>query len=228
MPGGDHPTRGRRLPPEPLTLEEATALLDACSSTWAGIRDRALLTLLWRSGLRVSEAMALRPNDLDRKLGMIRVLHGKGDKARTVSMDERAFAALEPWEEVRVGLGAKLRDPLFCTRTLRKINPSYLRQLLPKLAKRAEITKRVHAHGFRHTCAAEMAAEGIPMNVIQAQLGHADLGTTSTYLNHIAPTQLVNAMQGRPAWKEDESPPNTTQSTASKKRTRKKKPPRKV
>lgn len=210
-------------------------MLDACSSTWAGIRDRALLTLLWRSGLRISEALALRPNDLDHNFGTIRVLHGKGDKSRTVGMDEKAFAALQPWEKIRGDLGAKLSNPLFCTRTLKEMASSYVRQLLPKLAKKAGVTKRVHPHGFRHTCAAEMAAEGKPMNVIKAQLGHADLGTTSTYLDHIAPTHLVEAMQSRPPWDRVGDAPNTTQSTASKpkqpQKTRKRKkkaPPRRA
>ncbi len=61
----------------------------------------------------------------------------------------------------------------------------------------AGIEKRVHAHGLRHTHAAELAREGVPINVIQAQLGHSDLGTTSRYLAHIAPQELIEQMQKR-------------------------------
>ena len=59
------------------------------------------------------------------------------------------------------------------------------------------IDKRVHPHGLRHTHAAELAFEGVPMNAIQAQLGHSSLATTSSYLAHIAPAELVKAMQAR-------------------------------
>jgi integrase len=62
---------------------------------------------------------------------------------------------------------------------------------------KAGIEKRVHAHGLRHTRAAELAREGVPMNVIQAQLGHSNLGTTSRYLAHIAPAEVIRVMQGR-------------------------------
>ena len=68
---------------------------------------------------------------------------------------------------------------------------------MPRLARRAGIEKRVHAHGLRHTHAAELAYEGAPMNLIQAQLGHSSLATTSRYLAHIAPAQLVEVMRAR-------------------------------
>ena len=74
---------------------------------------------------------------------------------------------------------------------------AYVRGLMPRLARRAGIEKRVHPHGLRHTHAAELAFEGLPMNAIQAQLGHASLATTSRYLAHIAPAELVKAMQVR-------------------------------
>lgn len=226
-------TKGKKLRPEPLTRDEVKALLEACPTTWTGVRDRALLTLLWRSGLRIAEAVALTPKDVDKEMRTIRVLHGKGDRFRTVSMDPHAFTALEPWLEIRRDLGATISDPFFCTQKKTRLDPSHLRHLLPKLAHKAKISKRVHPHGFRHTCAAELASEGVAMNVIQAQLGHSNLGTTSTYLAHIAPTQLVNTMRSRPDWSSVEPPTeNTTQSTTSKRKQprkqRKKPPPRKV
>ena len=73
----------------------------------------------------------------------------------------------------------------------------YIRALLPRLARKAGIEKRVHAHGLRHTHAAELAQEGIPVNVIQQQLGHANLAVTSIYLAHIAPQQLIDTMKER-------------------------------
>ena len=70
-----------------------------------------------------------------------------------------------------------------------------MRAHLPRLARKAG----VHAHGLRHSHAAELAAEGFPVNLVQAQLGHASLATTDRYLRHIAPQQLNDAVRGR-AW----------------------------
>jgi len=189
---------GRRYPAEILTPDEARALLAACSRRApTGIRNRALLVVLYRAGLRVSEALALRPKDVDPTGGTILVLHGKEDRARTVGLDDGAFAVVAHWLERRRALGLSGRQPLFCTLDGRPLKSSYVRTLLPRLALKAGIEKRVHAHGLRHTHAAELAAEGKPVNLIQAQLGHASLATTDRYLRHIAPRELVTAMQSR-------------------------------
>jgi len=70
-------------------------------------------------------------------------------------------------------------------------------RLLPRLAAKAGVEKRVHAHGLRHAHAAELAAEGLPVNVVQQQLGHGSLATTDRYLRHIAPRERVEAMRAR-------------------------------
>ena len=82
------------------------------------------------------------------------------------------------WVDVRKGLGITSRRWLFCTLAGGPLDPSYVRQLLPRLAPRAGVDKRVHAHGLRHTHAAELADEGYPVNFIQDQLGHASLAVT--------------------------------------------------
>jgi len=189
---------GLRLPPEILTADEARALINACSSRApTGVRNRALLVLLYRGGLRISEALALRPKDIDPAASTVTVLHGKGDKRRTTALDPGAFAIIERWLTVRAARGITGRRPIFCTLDGRPLDPSYVRHLLPRLAARAGIDKRVHAHGLRHTHAAELAAEGTPANVIQAQLGHESLATTDRYLRHIAPQDLINRMRAR-------------------------------
>jgi site-specific recombinase XerD len=189
---------GRRLPPEILTADEMRALIGACSSRApTGVRNRALLVVLYRGGLRINEALALRPKDVDPAAGTVTVLHGKGDKRRTTALDPGAFAMLERWLTVRAGRGITGRQPIFCTLDGRELDASYVRHLLPRLAARAGIEKRVHAHGLRHTHAAELAAERTPLNVIQAQLGHENLATTDRYLRHIAPQELVDRMRAR-------------------------------
>ena len=77
------------------------------------------------------------------------------------------------------------------------LQPSYVRALLPRLARRAGIDRRVHAHGLRHTHAFELANEGHPLHVIQARLGHGSLAVTDRYIRHLAPQQVVETMGGR-------------------------------
>jgi len=139
----------------------------------------------------------LLPKDLDRGAGTTTVLRGKGGKRRTIGLDPGAFAVVERWLDVRTKLGISSRAPIICTLKGKPVVSAYVRALMPRLARRARIEKRVHAHGLRHTHAAELALEGHPMNLIQTQLGHSSLSTTSRYLQHIAPAQLIQAMRAR-------------------------------
>jgi len=133
--------KGRRFPAELLSPEEVRALLRACSSRApTGIRNRALIAVLYRGGLRISEALALHAKDVDQTAGTVTVLHGKGDQRRTVGMDPAAFALLERWLDKRRALGLfSGRRPIFCTLEGRAIDSSYVRRLLPRLADRAGI-----------------------------------------------------------------------------------------
>src|SRR5688500_12203815 len=93
---------GLKRPPEPLTAYEVRALLSACSTRYSsGIRMRALIGVLYGAGLRVSEALALKPPDVDPNAGTIRVRHGKGDKSRVVGIDPHGAALLETWMQHR-------------------------------------------------------------------------------------------------------------------------------
>jgi site-specific recombinase XerD len=193
----DVPRQSKKLPAEVYTEDEVRRLLLACNKGSTGVRNRALIVTLYRAGLRISEALGLRPKDLDRAGNTVRVLHGKGDKARTVGMDDGAFREIDRWLEVRDELKIHYRKPLFCTLAGEDIEPAYVRALLPRLAKRAGIHRRVHAHGFRHSCAVELAREGVDLMTISAQLGHSSTATTDTYLRHLAPQQVIETMRGR-------------------------------
>jgi len=197
--GQKAPNAGKRFPAEILTPDEARALIQACSNrSPTGIRNRALLVMMYRGGLRVSEALALRPKDIDSEEGTVTILHGKGDKRRMIGLDAGAFAVIERWIERRARLGFSGRDPLFCTLQGRQLHATYVRQLLPRLAKKAGIDKRVHPHGLRHTYAYELAvSEGRPLPVVQAALGHTSLMTTDRYVSHIAPVEVIETMRGR-------------------------------
>ena len=190
--------KGKRLPAEVLTGLEVDALMTACSKRApTGIRNRALIALLYRGQLRIGEALALKPKDLDRKAGTVRVLHGKGDVSRTIGLDDGAWAILELWLQYRQRLGLARRHPLFCTLDGKPLLPSYCRGLFARLARKAGIDKRVHPHGLRHTGAAEMRAEGIDVGIISRQLGHRSIATTARYLDHIAPAVVVEAVRSR-------------------------------
>jgi site-specific recombinase XerD len=131
--------------------------------------------------------------DLD--AGTITVLHGKGDKRRTVGIDAGASALLARWIERRQALGIGPRSPLFCTLVGEPLMPSYVRAMLQRLANRAGIEKRVHPHGLRHARASELMMRGVPVPIIQRALGHASLATTQVYLDHIAPAEVIAIMQ---------------------------------
>ncbi|MHC4253597.1 MAG: tyrosine-type recombinase/integrase [Planctomycetota bacterium] len=112
-----------------------------------------------------------------------------------------AFAVIERWLDVRKKLKIDGRHPIFCTLKGKPIKTAHVRALLPRLSKKAGIEKRVHAHGLRHTLAAQLAGEKVPINVIQSQLGHSNAATTSRYLQHIAPQELIETMRAR-TWKQ--------------------------
>lgn len=190
--------KGRTFPAEILTAAEVKQLIQACSNRApTGIRNRALIVALWRCGLRLAEALALHPKDIDQGVGTIRVLRGKGGKARTVGIDPVALGIIGRWLDRRSKLGINGRQPVFCTLAGEPIKPPYVRALLPRLARKAGIEKRVHAHGLRHTHAAELASEGTPINLVQCQLGHSNAATTSRYLQHLAPQQVIDTMRQR-------------------------------
>ena len=90
------PNKGKRYPPEILTPDEVRSLIRACSSRApTGVRNRALLVTLYRAGLRIGETLDLYPKDIDREAGTVRILNGKGKRARTVGLDPGAFAVIE-------------------------------------------------------------------------------------------------------------------------------------
>ena len=195
------PTRNgqprRRFPAEILTDAEVCRLLNACGLRPTGVRSRALIAILYRSGLRINEALDLFPKDVDFESGAIRILNGKGGQARTVGFDPACGAFVKRWLEIRSDRGMNGTQPVFCTLAGTRMGDAYVRVLLPRLGRKAAIEKRVHAHGFRHTHAAELRAEGVDIGIISKQLGHRSIATTARYLDHIAPQQVIEAMRTR-------------------------------
>lgn len=203
--GRPAPNKGRKFPAEPLTPEEIHALISACGRGPAGLRNRALIVVMARSGLRVSEALALQIKDVDLARGRITVLHGKGDRARIVGLDPEACAVVERWVAARKKLGvARSRrgtpTPLFCVISYptagAPVHSAYVRDLLKRLAAKAGIDKRVHPHGLRHSYASYLADRPeVSIRTVQTMLGHSSLATTERYLHHLNPSAEIEQVR---------------------------------
>lgn len=205
--------KGKKLPPEIYTRDEVERLIRACPHTSSiGVRNRALIAVLYRAGLRISEALDLYLKDVDFEKGTIQVLHGKGDQSRTIGIDQAALSLLARWVDRRKIIGLNGRHRLFSALKGQPMFADYMRALLPRLARKANILKRVHPHGFRHTFAVELLREGINLGIISQQLGHSSIATTATYLAHIWPQEVVDAVTAR-TWEgmapEPDGPPDT-------------------
>jgi len=188
--------RERQKPIDLLSKHEVDSLIHAASRRApTGIRNKALIAALYYAGLRVSEALALLPKDLDLEQGAINVQRGKGGKQRMVGINAKAQAYLDRWFDTRSKLGINGSQRVFCTLSGGPLSPRYVRQALQRYADRADLDKRVHPHGLRHSHAAELARRGIPVNLIQRQLGHSSLAVTGEYLNSISPTEVINAVR---------------------------------
>lgn len=212
------PSARNTYPAEVLTPEEVQALISACSpKAPTGIRNRALLVLLYRSGLRISEAIGypgrpeqvvslpsgqkvqkarepispLKVSDVNLTTRSIRLLHTKSGTAQTRRLHPTATDAVARWLDVRRQLGLNGRQPMFCTLRGEPLSEQYVRALPGRLAAKADITKRVHPHAFRHTYAVELEMAGTPVTVISKLLGHSSVAVTSRYLDH-----LTNAQAG--------------------------------
>jgi site-specific recombinase XerD len=192
--GQEPGNKGQKYPAEVLTTDEVHAIIAGCSAKApTGIRNRAMLTLLYRSGLRVSEVLDLRTSDVNLDAHTVRVLHGKGDKATTRGFHPSATDTLARWLDTRKGVAG--RGPLFCTLSGGPIHAQYVRLMLHRLAAAAGIEKRVHPHGLRHTFAWELEQAGVPVSVISALLGHSSIAVTARYLNHLTNHQAVSALE---------------------------------
>jgi site-specific recombinase XerD len=200
------PNAGHTYPAEILSRDEIHALMRCLGYGISGDRYRAAVVLMYRSGLRVAEALALLPKDVDLAAGTVTVLHGKGDRRRVVGIDPEAGAVIEKWLRGRRRLGVGPGRPLICTITRphagQSVYASVLREALKDAAVRAGIEKRVHPHGFRHAFASELAREKVGIRHIQRLLGHKSIATTERYLGGLTPWEAIDAVRGRGSWAE--------------------------
>lgn len=212
--------KGKTLRPEPLTAEEVFRLLAACGTGPAGNRNRALIALGARGGLRCAEALALEPKDVDLDRGRIHVLHGKGDKDRWVDFDPGGCAIVRTWMRERQELGLERRGtPVICviqgpTRG-QSVNAPYVRQLMHDLGERAGIEKRVHYHGLRHTYASYLLDKGVPLHVIKTMLGHSSVVITEHYADHVGNAAAMGMVRALVDWPDHAAALQRSQSEVS-------------
>ena len=192
--------KGLEYPADPPTVEEIVATMRAAGNRAHGLRSRALIVLAWRAGLRISEALSLAESDLDPAEGSVLVRHGKNGKRREVGMDAWGWQQLEAWRTVRLDMrvGALLCVIAGPTQG-RPWSATAARATRRRLAVDAGVRRRFAPHQLRHAHAVEMAREGVPLNVIQLQLGHANLGITSVYLQGIDHSEIIRIVHSRPA-----------------------------
>ena len=177
------PSAGLRAPkaprklPQVLDVDEAVRLVELPTAGGLGLRDRALLELLYSSGLRVSELCALRWRDLDLDDSLVTVF-GKGSKTRIVPVGSHARAALTAWQAESA---AASDAPVFPGRGGAAISTRAVQLRLRQLAQQQGIWKRVYPHLLRHSFASHMLESSGNLRGVQELLGHADIATTQIY-----------------------------------------------
>jgi integrase/recombinase XerD len=200
LDGVETPRFGKPLP-RVLRPDETTALIEAADpDDPLGCRDRAMLELLYGSGLRVSELVSLPLAGLDRRAGLVRVT-GKGRKERVVPVGEPALEAIERYlAEARPVLARAAKrdsDAVFLSRRGGAMTRQNFFERLRGLARAAGIPReRVSPHVLRHAFATDLLEGGADLRAVQAMLGHADLATTEVY-THVSRARLRDTVETR-------------------------------
>ena len=181
--------------PEYLTVEEVDQLENAIDlSKWEGQRNKAIIEVLFSCGLRVSELVNLKLSDLYEEEKFVRVL-GKGSKERLVPISSKALDELHYWYMDRNLMKIKPgeEDYVFLNRRGAHLTRTMILIMIKQYAIAAGITKTISLHTLRHSFATALLKGGADLRVIQAMLGHEDIGTTEVY-THLEDSDLRKAI----------------------------------
>ena len=194
----DAPKIGRYLP-SVLSEDEVVDILDSVNlSSWQGVRDKAILEVLYGCGLRVSEVVALRVWCVFLKEGYVRVV-GKGNKERLVPLGELAVEAVKSYVEVRPDpYDAESSDMLFLNRFGRSLSRVSVFNMIKKQAVAAGIRKEISPHTFRHSFATHLLEHGADLRVVQEMLGHESITTTEIYTHIDSSTWQKEILEHHP------------------------------
>lgn len=171
------PRAGKRLP-KVLSVDSAMQLLDSAPEDEHDIRDQAIFELMYSSGLRLSETVALNISDIDLSEALIKV-HGKGNRERILPVGKQALAALRRWLPLRQPADGE--EALFLSRRGTRISSRQLARRLESWALRSGSEQHVHPHMLRHSFASHMLQSSGDLRAVQELLGHANLATTQIY-----------------------------------------------
>ena len=182
-PGIQTPKRDKKLPLF-LAADEVASLLEAPSkNTWSEKRDKAILEMLYSSGLRVSELVGLNREDVDFFSALVRV-RGKGKKERIVPVGQVALQAAQHYIDCRPprdGESPNHKKPLFLNRGGGRLTDRSVRRMILKYTRRISLNKEVSPHTLRHSFATHMLDRGADLRSVQELLGHQNLSTTQIY-----------------------------------------------
>jgi integrase/recombinase XerC len=170
--------KSRRALPVAVDADQMARLLDIRDTTPLALRDRALMELLYSSGLRLAELVGLDLPDLDLADRTVRVT-GKGRKARIVPVGSKAIAALEAWLRARTAAAGEMA--VFTARGGRRIGPRAVQARVAWWARRQGLPVHLHPHLFRHSFASHILESSQDLRGVQELLGHADIATTQVY-----------------------------------------------
>jgi integrase/recombinase XerD len=191
-----HPTEDLDTPqrfaylPQFLTEDEIDKLLAAPNiATEAGVRDRALLEVMYAAGLRVSELVSLKQSDVDVQAGLL-VCHGKGSKERRVPLGKSAIQWVQRYNVIRSRYGKPSLPQLFVNGG-KPITRQFAWSMIKRYAKQAGV-KDISPHTLRHSFATHLLQHGADSRSVQALLGHSDISTTQIY-THITDRHLRNS-----------------------------------
>ena len=180
--------------PQIITREEFGLLLEATSKkSKSGIRERAVLWLLFNCGLRKAELLSLEFNNIDMNINRIHLTITKGSKDRILFFNEDTKSALLDWFEVRNSIKSE-KNLVFVTSKGTKIHPTFLNQNFKKLGKKAGIERKIYPHLFRHSCLTH-TYEASNNNLVLTQMvaGHSNIQTTTIYA-HVSGSAIKEAM----------------------------------
>ena len=198
--------KGRRYAPHVWNIEDIDRLLKAIQPRHDGDLEHlnvqrlpTIIVVLWRTGMRISELVALEPRDFDRREMTIVIRRGKGDKRRVVTMNEWGWEHLEHWLELRRELPL---GQVFCVlsgpTSGRGMYATEVRRQLREAGRRAGLDRQCNPHSFRHTAAVEWMRAGVPMEAARRALGHERLDVTQAYLRSIDDREMLAPISALP------------------------------